>query len=353
MGSDKFWQARASKSVIAASDLESTKVEGRNSGCNRKVKKSLVTCTAQSALLPCGWDDGMAPPPPSWRRLYTVVGVIGTVASLLVASNYEATVVGSSRPFGTIQPKSTIDHRNTRGIPQAFTEEEANEFRSLYDSTSNESVSSPMMNDTAETDQRVVLSALSQLSELASNGSSSTVGDDHHQDMDNVNSDNGTITTTTEQNIMVANETIDAQFMDQDNSTSMGTTVDNSKDLVYMPLSSWEYESIQPSRTCQPPAGTPDYCCLGSLSKTAQVYYAHGPCNHSLSTYEAAEQLALASMPQIENVLVPANTVVVQCDVCRMVDILMQQNWTMAMQGDSVTRQSFFGLECELRRRNM
>jgi hypothetical protein len=245
--------------------------------------------------------------PTSWRcrRLYTAVGaVLGSTAYLLVVSNYETTGVGvvgsSSRPFGNVQPKSstTTIGGHAPGIPQAFTEEEENELRSLSDSTA---------------------------------------------------MDYGS--TTTEQNNMVSNESLDAA---QDNSTSMATMAPTNydrKDLVYLPLWPWEYESLQPSRTCQPPLGTPDYCCLGSLSKTAQVYYAHGPCNHSLATYEAAEQLALASMPPIDNVV--QSKTVIRCDVCRMVDILMERNWTMAMQGDSVTRQSFFGLECELRRRNL
>jgi hypothetical protein len=42
-----------------------------------------------------------------------------------------------------------------------------------------------------------------------------------------------------------------------------------------------------------------------------------------------------------------------RCDVCRIADTLLEKNWTLVFQGDSMMRQSFAGLECELIRRGL
>ena len=39
------------------------------------------------------------------------------------------------------------------------------------------------------------------------------------------------------------------------------------------------------------------------------------------------------------------------CDVCQIVDYLLEYNLTLAFQGDSMMRQTFVGFECELWRR--
>jgi hypothetical protein len=252
------------------------------------------------------------------RRLRLYIKVVAAIAFVLAVShNYETTVGSSSPLMGTYQQKLDRIH----STPPVWTDEEANEFRFLSNSTGNEK------NDTAE---------------APANSSWTLASSD----------------SDTAQNHAVKNESFGAQTINLDNGTSMGTTTDDPKALVYVPLQPWEYESIQPSRTCQPPLGTPDYCCLGSLSTTGHLYYAAEPCNHTLDVYETTEQIALTSMPLIEwpelgVTQQSSGSTIVQCDVCRMVDILMEQNWTLAMQGDSMTRQSFFGLECELRRRNL
>lgn len=37
-----------------------------------------------------------------------------------------------------------------------------------------------------------------------------------------------------------------------------------------------------------------------------------------------------------------------ECDICQIVNLLIHSNWTLAFQGDSLSRQTFSSLECEL-----
>jgi hypothetical protein len=122
----------------------------------------------------------------------------------------------------------------------------------------------------------------------------------------------------------------------------------DSSHLAYLPLWPWEQASTSSDRTCQTPQDSmPEYCCLGA---TDAATYRSNVCNLTRSVYQRNEQLALSFLPRLEN-QVPHRDV--ECDVCRLVNVLLEHNWTMAFVGDSVTRQSFMALECELRRRNM
>jgi hypothetical protein len=156
-------------------------------------------------------------------------------------------------------------------------------------------------------------------------------------------------------------------------------------DLTNLPLLDWELESLV-NRTCNTPPRQqlpqqqqqqqsdqnniiPSYCCLGSLSAGGGVFFAQDQCNKGIEIYNRTQTLALLELQKNPIVTKKTRTNVdhnnhnrytetcqendniIQCDVCRIVDILMEQNWTLAFQGDSITRQTFFGLECELYRR--
>jgi hypothetical protein len=127
----------------------------------------------------------------------------------------------------------------------------------------------------------------------------------------------------------------------------VATTDNPVQDGTYLPLLPWERRSLQSERVCAPPTGMPMYCCLGSLSAGGNLDYSPTGCNLGVDVYERAERAALASIAPL-----PINSQGQKgCDWCRMMDVLLRHNWTMAFQGDSLTRQIFFGIECELRRR--
>jgi hypothetical protein len=104
------------------------------------------------------------------------------------------------------------------------------------------------------------------------------------------------------------------------------------------------WESAQ---ECNPPNGIPSYCCLGSYSSGGAVgFIPNSPCaNRSMvDDYGRAKLVATGFFSQHP---VKGN----ECDVCQIVNILIDYNLTMAFHGDSVSFQTYFGLECELRRR--
>ena len=122
---------------------------------------------------------------------------------------------------------------------------------------------------------------------------------------------------------------------------------------VYLPLLAWEEESLREKRICQPPKGIPEYCCIGSKSAGGHVGFARDECNKGIEIYKKAEELALATLTKYPLPEIETADVQQQCDWCHIVDILIEKNWTLAFQGDSLTRQTFVGVECELRRRNL
>jgi hypothetical protein len=74
-------------------------------------------------------------------------------------------------------------------------------------------------------------------------------------------------------------------------------------------------------------------------------------CNLTPSIYQQNEALALSSLPHLAR-NVPHRDV--ECDASRLIDALLEQNWTMAFVGHSLTTlQSFIALECELHRRGI
>jgi hypothetical protein len=101
--------------------------------------------------------------------------------------------------------------------------------------------------------------------------------------------------------------------------------------LAYVPLVPWEEQSTDIERTCQPPPGVPGYCCLGNMR-----YWDFQPtCNLSSFGYQRNEALALSSLPRLAYNITHRD---VECDACRIIDVLWEYNWTMAFLGDSLQR---------------
>lgn len=119
------------------------------------------------------------------------------------------------------------------------------------------------------------------------------------------------------------------------------------KQPAIVPHLPWEIESAASNRTCSPPADIPNTCCLGSLSKGKRVYFDPKACNSS-GIYDRVQEYTLAYM---ERLPIPESFSDQTCDLCRIVDLVVANNLTLTFQGDSLTRQMFTGLECELRRR--
>jgi hypothetical protein len=129
--------------------------------------------------------------------------------------------------------------------------------------------------------------------------------------------------------------------------TIANSTTTDSSHLAYLSLRDWEDTGMGGDRTCQTPRGIPDSCCLGG---TDWAIYRPTVCNLSRPVYQRNEAQALSSLPQLGNRIPHRN---VQCDACRLIDVMLEYNWTMAFVGDSVTRQSYGAFECELHRRDM
>lgn len=103
-------------------------------------------------------------------------------------------------------------------------------------------------------------------------------------------------------------------------------------------LTNWEHNSAAPQRSCRPPPGVPEYCCLGAIAMAGgPVRYKPKSCNLPLTDFDIHNHTA-------EFVSGPLD----HCDVCDIVDQLARHSWSLSFVGDSVTRQSFAGLECAL-----
>jgi hypothetical protein len=120
-------------------------------------------------------------------------------------------------------------------------------------------------------------------------------------------------------------------------------------DKVYLPLAPWEQASMDQRECTALPPGTPSYCCIGSLSSRARVNFEPQKCRKDESVYRRNEQLSLDSLQPLASSSSTSKDQ--QCDVCRIMDVLARYNKTWGLVGDSIAGQSFFGLECELRRR--
>jgi hypothetical protein len=161
---------------------------------------------------------------------------------------------------------------------------------------------------------------------------------------------------------------------------------------VMLPLFPWETASAnldKKERSCRPPETNssdriPNECCLGSTSSGGGVTFKASVCLNSAETHHRVANYTAHFLDQYRPmqsavVLVPDQSTQSgsqrkrgearwltrsnerrytklklppqDCDICRIVDYLLIYNWTMSFQGDSVTAQTFQGLECELHRR--
>jgi hypothetical protein len=116
--------------------------------------------------------------------------------------------------------------------------------------------------------------------------------------------------------------------------------------VEHLPLLPWELESAGEHRSCKPPEGISDSCCLGSVSAGGGVHQRNDVCNIGMEPYHRAEKKTLEFLQAH-----PLSALEQQCDICRIVEIMIERNWMVTFQGDSVMRQNFVGLECELFRR--
>ena len=121
---------------------------------------------------------------------------------------------------------------------------------------------------------------------------------------------------------------------------------EHNRNLAVLPLQPWEHEAIENLRNgsleCNHPVGVAGTCCPGSFSKGGVVTNALRL--HCVQVdYEYVERQSL----QFLNTWATDS-----CDVCRVLEILRQQNLPLVILGDSMTLQAFDGLLCELQRRN-
>jgi hypothetical protein len=113
-----------------------------------------------------------------------------------------------------------------------------------------------------------------------------------------------------------------------------------------LPLLPWEMESAR-DRKCTPPEGIPSACCLGSSSTGRMVSFRSDLCNNT-DVYDRVQNYTES---YLQGLALPDSYATQPCDLCQIVDQLIMHNFTLTFQGDSLTRQTVVGLECELRRR--
>jgi hypothetical protein len=123
----------------------------------------------------------------------------------------------------------------------------------------------------------------------------------------------------------------------------------NQQSRAVLPLFPWE-RAVGEDRNCSVrPEGTPSKCCLGGHAGSRQkVMYDPKKCN-SPGIYDRMHDYTVDYMERLPSPVDDASRN--SCDLCHIIETLVQHNLTMTFQGDSLTRQAFIGLECELLRR--
>jgi hypothetical protein len=112
---------------------------------------------------------------------------------------------------------------------------------------------------------------------------------------------------------------------------------------------------------CQPLPGIPMTCCPGSISADGEVHYKPDECFLS-DRFARVRSDALAYLQTLPKPSSPSSSPVETVgdggaasacdDVCRIFHLLLQNNWTLSLSGDSIMRQTFQGLMCEIYRRS-
>jgi hypothetical protein len=135
-------------------------------------------------------------------------------------------------------------------------------------------------------------------------------------------------------------------------STSTTTTVSshhNHNNTAKSILLDWEKQSAMPTRECVTPPDVPSYCCLGSISAGGAVFYNPNQCRLPVSDYDLSDYTSQFIPTMVSTSTSSMDHHQDSCDdVCAMVQMLSSHNLTLSFLGDSMTRQTFVGLECEI-----
>lgn len=157
-----------------------------------------------------------------------------------------------------------------------------------------------------------------------------------------------------------------------DATVDIGYIERHSVHMDLLDLVDWETKSLaaltHPNATqnsihkgCVPNPGTPSFCCLGARSTGGRVNIKYSiQCSQSMklgldSILEDAREYLAKTRSQLLGAASSTSSSEKdpwECDVCRIVEIARLHNLTIAFVGDSMQTQVFYGLICELRRRN-
>jgi hypothetical protein len=96
------------------------------------------------------------------------------------------------------------------------------------------------------------------------------------------------------------------------------------------------------SRTTE---GSGQACCPGSVSSGGAVKYLGAKCRGDMF-----DRVAAAARTYLAHDSYDENTYTA-CDACGIIDLMIMHNWTLSFSGDSMMRQNFVGLQCEIMRR--
>lgn len=144
----------------------------------------------------------------------------------------------------------------------------------------------------------------------------------------------------------------------KNNDVSTNALIDfHSSSIANLGLFPWEIESVlgildpnasllEGVATCNPPAGVPENCCLGSFSMGGEIDYKQRTMcgGRSLEDYDRLRIDADLELDQTSD-RAPG------CDVCRIIELSRRRNLTISIFGDSMMNQVVTGLSCELSRR--
>ena len=115
--------------------------------------------------------------------------------------------------------------------------------------------------------------------------------------------------------------------------------------IAILPLLPWENETISNDHRIEKssaPRHIPRHCALGSTSAGGGTHPSRD-CGSERSAYDRVHQRVRELLPEQDGY---------GCDVCRILDIIVEKNLTLSFWGDSMHQQVFDGFVCEMYRRN-
>jgi hypothetical protein len=98
-------------------------------------------------------------------------------------------------------------------------------------------------------------------------------------------------------------------------------------------------------------------CCPGAIGVGGRLTYSgfKSNCHGDMFDRVAAAAKSYLARNYYNNETISSSTssnnTYTTCDACRIVDLLIMHNWTLTFSGDSMMRQTFVGLQCEIMRR--